>query len=506
MYLVINLGLKSIRGIIFNVEGEQLYSKAFPVQTALFQERVEQDATEWMELLDKILSDIATYTNLGPQIRFITATTSSSCLVGVNEQLEPATPVVMVSDKRASSEMAEIKATEGYEAIQANGLSCGTSSLIPKIYWFKRNDPETYSTVKHWLGAAAFINLYITGELVTDTMNAGKALYSGGDYEREFIERLGLDPGLLPEVLSIGTTLPVKDDLKRKYKFSDDCTFVLTTYDAICAVIGSTDGRDTTACDVSGTVTSIRVLHHNEFPPRPGVLLNQKLSFLDKYITGASNNLGGGIIEWYKQAFFLEKDNDVYFKMEDQAQKTRVGAGGIIFIPYLLGERAPFISSDATGTFFGIGRNSTRRNFTRAVFESTAYVTRHLIELIEQTDLKIDTIRVSGGLARFDLINQIKADVTNKEVHVVENFESTSIGAFILMAIATGSYASLQGALSQVVRVRKVISPSKANHQVYSEYFQLYKDLNSSLMDLYPRHKSLKMLSTSHESEVVRNL
>jgi xylulokinase len=223
-------------------------------------------------------------------------------------------------------------------------------------------------------------------------------------------------------------------------------------------------------------------------------------------LVGASNNLGGGIIEWYKQAFFDAEDPEVYSKMENMAAKAKPGADGIIFLPYLLGERAPFTEPKASGTFFGIRRNSTNIQFARAVFESTAYVTRDLVELIKSSDVDVNSLTVSGGLSRFDLINQIKADVCNVPVHVVDNFESTSIGALIIMTLANGEYNSLDEALSDIVSIRKVIHPSQKRHEFYNEVFELYKNLNNSLETRYQEHAELKEKQVVHQNEIVRNL
>ncbi|HMR81880.1 MAG TPA: FGGY-family carbohydrate kinase, partial [Niabella sp.] len=282
--------------------------------------------------------------------------------------------------------------------------------------------------------------------------------------------------------------------------------FVLTTYDAICAVIGSGIGENFNACDVSGTVTSVRVLSDKVVKSDNTCLLVQPLDFLKKYMTGASNNLGGGLIEWYKQAFFPADTSDVYFQMENIAQMSSAGSGGIIFLPFLLGERAPFVAPNASGNFFGINRSSTIKDFTRAVFEATAYITRDLTELIENSGLTVNSISVSGGLARFDTINMIKADVINKPVHVIDNFESTSVGAYILLALATKTFASLEEALKKVVKVRKTIYPSEKRHRIYDAYFNLYKDVNKRLAPVYDTHKQLLDQQINHENEIVKNL
>ena len=219
-----------------------------------------------------------------------------------------------------------------------------------------------------------------------------------------------------------------------------------------------------------------------------------------------SNNLGGGIIEWFKQAFYDGTDKNVYYIMENNAHQVPIGSNGIVFLPYMLGERSPFKSPNARGVFFGIDRRSTIKDFSRAVFESTAYVSNDLLQLITSNGIEVDSMSVSGGLARFDLINQIKADVTNKRIKVIENFESTSVGAFILLMLNLEKYSSIEEAASKIIRVRKIINPSESNHKIYKEFFDFYKNLNNQLMPLYEEHLHIRNQIESFSSEKISNL
>jgi sugar (pentulose or hexulose) kinase len=505
MYLVINLGLKSIRGIVFNENGKQLYSSSRAVYSKLIDDKIEQDAIEWEDKLESILQEIASIDSLNNKIEYITSTTSSSCIYGVDENRNPLTKVMMVSDKRASFEAEEIYAIIKKEN-KDSGLSCPASSIIPKALWYKRNKLEAFKNVKHWIGAGEFLNYYFTGEFFTDSLNASKGLYENGAYLKTVIDKVGLDIKTLPEVKDIGFELPVSSKIRKGFNFPLNCKYVLTTYDAICAVIGSFDGEENTACDVSGTVTSVRVLSDYGLEKTNGTILSQKLGNYDKYLIGASNNLGGGIIEWLKQAFYNEKDKNVYYIMENNAHEISMGAHGILFLPYMLGERSPFKSPNARGVFFGIDRSSTIKEFSRAVFESTAFVSNDLLQLIISNGLEIDSMSVSGGLARFDLINQIKADVTNKRIKVIENFESTAVGAFILLMVGLNKYSSIEEAASKIIKIRKIINPSESNHKIYSEFFDFYKKLNKQLLPIYNDHLHLRKHIQSFSSETISNL
>jgi xylulokinase len=192
--------------------------------------------------------------------------------------------------------------------------------------------------------------------------------------------------------------------------------------------------------------------------------------------------------------------------MENNAHQISIGANGILFLPYMLGERSPFKSPNARGVFFGIDRRSTLKEFSRAVFESTAYVSNDLLGLIISNGVEIDSMTVSGGLARFDLINQIKADVTNKRIKVIENFESTAVGAFILLVLNLKKYKSLEEASSKIIRIRKIINPSETNHKIYREFFEFYKNLNKRLLPVYNDHLALRNHIQSFSSEKISNL
>jgi xylulokinase len=353
-YLIINLGLKSLRLIVFDDNGLEIYKSSEPVHTSMHKDFVEQDPLEWRDIFLRLIENLGNQNGLANNIYYISVTTSSSCVLGVNEENEPVTKVMMVSDKRASAEADYIKGLPEYKRLN---LECSPAFALPKMLWHKNNNPK-FKDVRYWLNAGDYITMLVTGAVFTDPLNASKFLAdSDGEYPSELYSRLGVSAGVLPPTRPIGWQCPVGDDFKRKYNFNENCMFIQSTYDAICAVLGSGNGQAKNACDVSGTVTSVRMLADSadancfKIPP-------QKIDIIDKSIIGASNNLGGGLIEWVKQAFYPETIvDDVYFLMEYDAIKSGMGAGGIIFLPYLMGERAPFSNPFIKSEFIGISRN-----------------------------------------------------------------------------------------------------------------------------------------------------
>ncbi len=506
MYLIVNLGLKSIRIIVFDAEGNQLHSISRPVQSFIFNDQVEQDASEWLVLLDELLTELKRNTYLLPSVKYVTVTTSSSCILGVGKDFEILTKVIMVSDKRALEQVEYLKEQDYFGN---DGIGISTSYTIPKILWFKDSMP-IYKDVRHWLGAGEFLNYVFTGRYFTDSLNASKSFYKDEEgYPTELFKQIGIEEETFPTVESIGTKFELASGIKSKYGFNDDCQFILTTYDAVCAVLGSGNSLRNNACDVSGTVTSVRMLIDedeldHDYKSSSPFLLVQKIDLINKLVIGSSNNMGGGLIEWLKQAFYDENDVDVYFRMENDAIKASIGSNGIVFLPYLLGERAPFVSNSIRAEFIGVNRSCKLRDFSRAVFEASAFVTNDLLSVIK--DYNPTSLSVSGGLARFDLINQIKADVTGLPVHVLENFESTSLGALLLCILANDRSLEYAEVSERILNVRKIINPNEKNNKIYKQYYHFFVEHREVVLDSYDQHALLYKMLDSYASKNIRNL
>lgn len=207
-------------------------------------------------------------------------------------------------------------------------------------------------------------------------------------------------------------------------------------------------------------------------------------------IVGGSNNLGGGLIEWVKQCYYL-KDEYPYEIMEKEAAESDIGARGLIFLPYLLGERTPIWDDDARGVFLGLERMHTRKDMTRAVFESTGFIDLSIIDAIKENGTDIDNVRLSGGLARINLISQIKADILGKNVLVLSEFETTASGAAMIVLKEQGVCSSMKAAADKFATIRMIINPNMDNHKKYMYMYELYKESYKTLKPLFKKRKEM---------------
>lgn len=511
MYLVLNLGLKSIRAIVFQNNGEIVCNNSILLTTTLNGEYIEQDSDEWWEKGIKVIKESIENESVKQQINAISVTASSSCMVPVDKKGQPLCRAIMVSDKRAVKETIEIGEKESYKELlkSRSDFIVKPSLMLPKILWLKNNKPKIFSQARYFLSPNDYFGYRFTGNAVVDTFNAEKCFYdvSTKSYPDRLLNDIGIDISRLPSVVNIGTNVgSVSKEFKLLIGMDENqkLEYIVSTYDAICAFYGSGAYDNGDTCDVSGTVTSLRTLVKGERVLKTTNIFSQYQKEYDISIIGGSNNLGGGLIEWAKQAFYSEHDSP-YELMESEAKKVDSGADGVLFLPYLMGERAPLWNDNACGVFFGLGRNHNRKHMIRSVFESTGFSLKGLADEIETSGQEIKSIRFSGGLSRIHLIGRIKADILGKEIHIVDEYETTALGAFMIMGISDGIFGNLEES-SSIVKISEIIMPSQKATEKYAQIYELYCDVYHSLLDSFEKRKMLQRDNIYKSSEKLENM
>ena len=171
-----------------------------------------------------------------------------------------------------------------------------------------------------------------------------------------------------------------------------------------------------------------------------------------------------------------------------------------------MGERAPIWDYDARGVFFGLERIHTRKEMTRAIFESTGFINLDMIKAIEEIGGRVDTIRLSGGLVRIGLISQIKADITGRDVEVLEEFETTSSGAAMIALYGQKIYTTLKEAAERFSRIRMIIKPNKKNYEEYQRLYGLYKETYRTLKPLFSKRIRIVNELLENKKDRIENL
>lgn len=503
--MVINMGLKSIRSIIFDQDGTKLGGVSIEINTAINNKCVEQNPAEWWEKAQLVMQRSVSDARIN-RVDFITVTTSASCLVCIDANGMPLGRAFMVSDKRAEKEAEIIKNMPEFITVKKQtGLDMSASLMLPKILWVQRNNPGLFEKTQFFLTPNDYLIYKLCGVCVTDYLNAIKYHYctKEGKYPQELLKKLGLSSASFPDVVDTGTLAgTMKECLSEKIGIKPGTKVIVTSYDAICSFVGSGVCEEGEASDVSGTVTVFRALSKRTDIKESSKIYNIPFYQEKARIVGGSNNLGGGLVEWVKQCYY-QKEEYPYEIMEKDARESQIGARGLIFLPYLLGERAPLWDDHARGVFFGLERMHTRKDMTRAVFESAGFIDMDMIEAIQETGVEVQSVRLSGGLARLNFVSQVKADILGKEVLVLSEFETTSSGAAMMVLLSQGIYADTKEASDRFAKVRMIIKPDMDNYKKYLSIYSLYKDTYVALKDLFAKRiRILEQISSDREVQI----
>jgi gluconokinase len=223
----------------------------------------------------------------------------------------------------------------------------------------------------------------------------------------------------------------------------------------------------------------------------PTVLKDEQMRFFnylltdDCYVSGGPTNNGGNIFEWFSRQFGdftnpFDMENSLQ-QLIEEASKVPRGSDGLLFLPYLLGERAPIWNANARGMYFGLNIKHERKHFIRATIEGILYEIYSIGKTLgEQRNIK--SLSVNGSFGTIPFCTQMIADMFNKPVRVRQQYHSVSFGAYLLSATEMGIYKSLDEA-AQTVELPDVYKPNKHHHAVYADYFTIYEKLSVKLAD-----------------------
>ena len=191
----------------------------------------------------------------------------------------------------------------------------------------------------------------------------------------------------------------------------------------------------------------------------------------DRWLLQGGTTGGGGALKWLRETICPELS---FAEMDQLAQGVPAGSDGVVFLPYMAGERSPFWNPNASGVFFGLSYAKARAHLIRACMEGVAYSLRHNLETAENAGAAADTLRAMGGSANSRLWTQIKADVTGKRIQVAASDTATMLGAAMLAGIGTGVYDSFPQAAERTVSISRVHQPDHGTRDAYEEGYRTF--------------------------------
>ncbi|MFX0098042.1 MAG: xylulokinase [Candidatus Hodarchaeota archaeon] len=491
--LALDLGTTGTRSVIFDDSGSMIgYSyeewESFHPSPA----EVEQDASKWWEATKKTIGEVLKKTSVSPRdIASVAVTNQRETIVPVDDKGNPLANAIVWQDRRTVKECDFIRSTLGSDLVyKTAGLTIDPYFSSSKILWFKNNRPEIYNNASKFLLVHDFILKRLTGEFVTDHSNASRTMLfdiKKLDWSDEILGKIGIDRDKLPEVKAsgkqIGNISPGSDS------GLDTSTLVITgAGDQQCAALGvgvTEPGR--VKCTM-GTGTFLIAYSKDIKLDQQKRVLCSCGAIEGTYVVEASMFSTGSLLRWARdnlgkaEVLKAEKENLSAYQIIDKlAEKSSIGANGLIFLPFIVGAGAPYWNPNARGVIFGLAAGHTRGDIYRSIMEGTSFDVKKNIEVFKELGLNISEIRLTGGGCRSRIWNQVLSDTSNVPCIKSEYEEATAMGCALLAATGAGIFKDISKAANDFIKIDAKFEPDSTNHALYSNVMALSSRLYDTL-------------------------
>lgn len=486
--LGIDIGTSACKVAVFDEDGSVLAQSNQPYEV-YYPKRgwVEQDPEEWWNAICKgiheVLAagsvDVSAIAGIG-----VDGQSWSAIPVDSEGKVLAKTPIWM--DTRARDLCEEIKASVGADEIFAvAGNDFLPSYTTPKMIWFKRKLPEVYRKTAYFLQSNSFIVYRLTGRFSQD-LSQGYGIHFFNmktlSYDKALAEAMGLRTDLVPELFGcdevVGT---VSAQAAALTGLREGIPVVAGGLDAACGTLGAgvyevgqTQEQGGQAGGMS--ICTDRALAHKELILSAHVVPG-------KWLLQGGSVGGGGTLRWFREQFGAQMSFD---QLTEEAGKVSAGSDGVIFLPYMAGERSPIWNPDAKGVFYGIGFDKTRGHLIRAILEGVAFSLQHNLTTAAETGAEVSVLNAMGGASNSVLWTQIKADVTGRTIQVPTSDTATTLGAAILAGVGAGIYRDYEDAVKKTIVITRVQEPNPKNRELYRRAFERYLRLSEMLTPMFP--------------------
>lgn len=489
IFLGIDLGTSSVKLLLMDEEGKviQTLSKEYPVHYPK-PGWAEQSPEDWWNATSEGIREILKITGLtGKDVESIGLSGQMHGLVLLATDNKVLMPALLWCDQRTQDECDYITDQLGCKLSQYTGNKALTGFTAPKVLWVKRHYPEIYEQISHILLPKDYIRFKLTGEYASDVSDAsGTLLFDVANrcWSQEMLEFIGLTQDVLPTCYeSFAVTGKITPEAAGITDLTAGIPVVGGGGDQAAGAVGTgivSAGMISVALGTSGVVFACQENYavDNENRLHAFCHSNGKWHVMGVMLSAAS------CLKWWVEEV-CQLDDKGFALLLEEAQKVAAGSDGLIFLPYLMGERTPYSDPDARGTFIGLSMIHSRAHMTRAILEGVSFGLRDSLEIIRQQNLPATVVRVSGGGANSLLWRQMLADIFGLRVEVVNSVDGPAFGAAILAAVGAGVFPSIEDACSHMIETVWSTEPNPENVKKYDRVYPVYHQLYNTLQDTF---------------------
>jgi xylulokinase len=483
-FLGIDIGTSGSRALVIDKTGK-IVASANAVHQDFASPQIgwaEQNPDDWWRACKEVIAEVL-QTVKAEEIGGISFSGQMHGSVFLDESDKVIRPALLWCDQRTEKQCQEITEKIGKERLIE--LVCNpavTGFTFPKLLWLRENEPRNWVKVKTVLLPKDYIRLKLSSDKASDVADSSGTLLfdvQNRRWSKEMLSAFEIEEKILPKVYeSTEVTGNVSESAAIETGLKAGTLIVAGAGDNAAGAIGMGIVKPGT---VSATIGTSGVIFAVSDSPR--LDLKGRIHTLCHAIPERWHNTGvtlaaGLSFKWFRENF---GDGKSYDGLVDQAKKVPSGSDGLIWLPYLMGERTPHLDPNARAAFLGITASHTKAHFTRAVLEGVAFSLRDSLEIFKETGVEISSVRLGGGGAKSPLWRQIQADVYQKPVEIIEADEGAAFGAALLAGVGAGAWKTVDEACEATIRVIEIIEPNKDSADLLNKNYRVYQKLYSAL-------------------------
>jgi gluconokinase len=494
--LGVDIGTTSTKAVLFTKKGDVIQQEniGYPLYTPDMT-TAEQDPEEIFQAVVKAVSNI-TKQHSDKKLSFISFSSAMHSVIAMDENDQPLTPCITWADNRSEGWAHKIKdELDGHEVYKRTGTPIHPMSPLSKITWIVNDRPEIAANAKKYIGIKEYIFKKFFDQYVVDyslASSMGMMNLKNLDWDNEALRIAGITRGQLSELVPTTTIFNNCDpELAKQMGIDPQTSFVIGASDGVLSNLGVNAIRKGEIAVTIGTSGAIRTIIDEPQTDDKGRIFCYALTEKHWVIGGPVNN-GGMVLRWIRDEFASSEVEtakrlgiDAYEVLTKIAERVRPGADGLLFHPYLAGERAPLWNPDVRGSFFGLTLSHKKEHMIRAALEGVIYnLYTVFLALIECMDGPVTRIQATGGFARSAVWRQMMSDIFESEVVVPESYESSCLGACILGLYATGEIDSFD-VVSEMIGSTHKHTPKEESVTEYRQLLPIFINLSRILENEY---------------------
>ncbi|MGG3557856.1 xylulokinase [Peribacillus frigoritolerans] len=494
-----DIGTTGNKATLYSSDGELISSTLYKYQT--FYPKTgwaEQNPLDWWQAVCDTTKTLLEKTSVTREQ--IGAVSFSGQMLGcllVDRQGDPLGNAIIWADMRASDQAKRLEEDLGMETVyQITGHRISSSYSGAKIKWVKEHQPDVFKRAYKILQAKDYLVYRLTGTFATDYSDAcGTNCFDlvNKVWSDDILKAWGIEKDIFPDLhASTDVIGGVTDWAAKETGLLQGTPVVIGGGDGVCAAAGVGVIDEGEAFNYIGSSSWVATASNKPiFDPEMKTYTWVHLD-ANKYSPNGTMQCGGGSMQWVTELLYQDSKQDVsmYELMNLEAEKSPPTSRGLVYLPYLMGERSPRWNPDARGAFVGLSITHTRGDMARSVMEGVAYNLKIVLDTFQKEGTPINYMWVLGGGAKSALWRQILADIYGLDVYVPSYLdEATSMGAAMAGAVGSGLIKDFQEAKRWVKRVN-IHHPQPDFQNKYREFFPLFNETYSQLIPVYERLKN----------------